>query len=131
MQTSRTLSLLLALFLFILSGCAEYSTKSVETNTDSEIKATYETYHKTITKEIPSVPNTILAIQLQQMEFKKGLFTITVRDPDGKKVLEKALKPGTYQDAYTVTCDKEGKYELTFTFEHMENGKHLITWETD
>ncbi|MED0678032.1 hypothetical protein P4S83_06670 [Aneurinibacillus thermoaerophilus] len=116
---------------FMLAGCTEYGTKTVESITDKEIKATYETYNKTITRKVPSIPDTVLAIQLHELQFKKGRVTIAVTDPGGKTVFEKTFEPGTYQDGYSVHFEKEGEYEIRFAFEHVENGKHHITWETD
>jgi hypothetical protein len=123
--------LLFCLFSILLISCTEYGTKTVESITDKEIKATYEAYNKTITKKIPSIPDTALAIQVQELQFKKGRVLITVKDPDGRSVFEQEFKPGSYQDGYAVQFEKKGEYEIVFDFEHVENGKHLITWETD
>ncbi|MBN6188189.1 hypothetical protein JQN58_15045 [Aneurinibacillus sp. BA2021] len=127
---------LISLLLFIvgcmsLAGCTEYGTKTVESVTDQEFKASYESYHKTVTKKIPAIPDSVLAIHVQELEFKQGKVTITVTAPDGKKAFEHTFEPGTYQDGYAVQLDQKGEYEMAFAFEHVKNGKHLITWETD
>ncbi|GEN36532.1 MULTISPECIES: hypothetical protein [Aneurinibacillus] len=128
----RSAYLLLFLLCFgVLSGCTEYGTKAIESVTENEFKATYESYNKTVTKKIPSIPDTVLAIQVQELQFKKGKVTIKVTDPNGKEVFKQEFEPGTYQDGYAVHFDQKGDYEMTFTFEHVEDGKHLITWETD
>ncbi|CEH31830.1 hypothetical protein AM501_17910 [Aneurinibacillus migulanus] len=124
--------LLLFLLCFsVLAGCTEYGTKAVESITDTEFKATYESYNKTVSKKIPSIPDSILAIQVQELQFKEGKVTITVTDPKGKQAFEQVFEPGTHQDGYAINLDQKGEYEMKFAFEHVKDGKHLITWETD
>ncbi|MFT9848116.1 hypothetical protein [Aneurinibacillus sp. REN35] len=123
--------LLFVLCIMSLVGCTEYGTKTVESVTDQEFKASYESYNKTVTKKIPAIPDSALAIQVQELQFKKGKVTITVTAPNGKKAFEHTFEPGTYQDGYAVHLDQKGDYEMAFAFEHVEDGKHLITWETD
>lgn len=91
MRKSFAYLLLFLLCFSVLAGCTEYGTKAVESITDNEFKATYESYNKTVTKKIPSIPDSILAIQVQELQFKEGKVIITVTDPKGNKLSNKLL----------------------------------------
>lgn len=117
--------------LLLAAGCGEYSTQTVEALGEKEFTASYATYNKTVDKSFDIETDTTLAIQIEELTFKKGSISLIVTDPEGTPVLTETFQPGSYQDGYIVHMDKKGSYTMTFSFKHVEAGRHTIRWETD
>ncbi|BAU29376.1 hypothetical protein DFP93_11560 [Aneurinibacillus soli] len=126
-----TVFLFLLACLLLTAGCKEYSTQTVEALGEKELIGSYSTYNKTIDKSFTIDMDTTLAIQIEELSFKKGTMSLIVTDPAGTPVLTKTFQPGSYQDGYIVHMNKKGSYTMTFSFNHVEQGKHTIHWETD